>query len=84
MRAPAASRASAPSAIGRARAGLAAISGWMTSAFVAQAICDAQHDLLVDGLHMKTAVVMSRLGLSSTEADQALARVQGRLDRLLP
>jgi N-acetylmuramic acid 6-phosphate etherase len=32
----------------------------------------------------KTAVVMSRLGLSSTEADQALARVQGRLDRLLP
>jgi len=33
--------------------------GWMTSAFVAQAICDAQHDLLVDGLHMKTAVVMS-------------------------
>jgi branched-chain amino acid transport system substrate-binding protein len=33
--------------------------GWMTSAFIAQSICDAQHDLLVTGLHMKTAVVMS-------------------------
>ena len=33
--------------------------GWMTSAFIAQSICDAQHDLLVQGLHMKTAVVLS-------------------------
>ncbi len=33
--------------------------GWMTSAFIAQAICDAEHDLLVEGLHMKTAVIMS-------------------------
>jgi branched-chain amino acid transport system substrate-binding protein len=33
--------------------------GWLTSAFVAQSICDAQHDLLVEGLHMKTAFIMS-------------------------
>jgi branched-chain amino acid transport system substrate-binding protein len=33
--------------------------GWLTSAFIAQSICDAEHDLLVEGLHMKTAVVMS-------------------------
>ena len=33
--------------------------GWLTSAFIAQSICDAQHDLLVTGLHMKTAVIMS-------------------------
>jgi branched-chain amino acid transport system substrate-binding protein len=33
--------------------------GWMTSAFIAQSICDAQHDLLVTGLHMKTAVIFS-------------------------
>lgn len=33
--------------------------GWLTSAFIAQSICDAEHDLLVGPLHMKTAVVMS-------------------------
>ncbi len=33
--------------------------GWMTSAFIAQSICDAQHDLLVDALHLKTAVILS-------------------------
>lgn len=33
--------------------------GWLTSAFIAQSICDAEHDLLVEPLHMKTAVIMS-------------------------
>ena len=33
--------------------------GWLTSAFIAQSICDAEHDLLVVPLHMKTAVIMS-------------------------
>lgn len=33
--------------------------GWLTSAFIAQSICDASHDTLVDKLHMKTTVVMS-------------------------
>jgi branched-chain amino acid transport system substrate-binding protein len=33
--------------------------GWMTSAFIAQSICDFSHDILVDQLKMKTTVVMS-------------------------
>ena len=33
--------------------------GWLTSAFIAQSICDAEHDILVEPLHMKTAVIMS-------------------------
>jgi branched-chain amino acid transport system substrate-binding protein len=33
--------------------------GWMTSAFIAQSICDFSHDVLVGQLHMKTTVVMS-------------------------
>ena len=33
--------------------------GWLTSAFIAQSICDAEHDLLVVPYHMKTAVIMS-------------------------
>ena len=33
--------------------------GYMTSAALAQQVCDAAKDLLVDGLHMKTAVIMS-------------------------
>jgi branched-chain amino acid transport system substrate-binding protein len=43
--------------------------GWMTSAFIAQAICDAEHDLLVDGLHMKTAVIMSEDAAWTTPLD---------------
>ncbi len=33
--------------------------GYLTSGFLARSVCDAAKDLLVDGLHMKTAVVMS-------------------------
>ncbi len=33
--------------------------GWLTSAFIAQSICDFDHDTLVKSLHMKTTVVMS-------------------------
>jgi branched-chain amino acid transport system substrate-binding protein len=33
--------------------------GWLTSAFIAQSACDFAKDRLVDGLRMKTAVVMS-------------------------
>jgi len=33
--------------------------GYLTSAFQAQAICDAAKDLLVDGLKMKSAAIMS-------------------------
>jgi len=36
-----------------------AFHGYLTSAFLAQAVCDGAHDLLVSGLHMKSAVVMS-------------------------
>jgi branched-chain amino acid transport system substrate-binding protein len=33
--------------------------GYLTSAAQAQAVCDAAHDLLVDGMKMKTAAIMS-------------------------
>lgn len=33
--------------------------GWLTSAFIAQSICDFEHDILVKDLHMKTTVVLS-------------------------
>lgn len=33
--------------------------GWMTSAFIAQSICDFSHDILVGEFRMKTTVVMS-------------------------
>jgi branched-chain amino acid transport system substrate-binding protein len=33
--------------------------GWLTSAFIAQSICDFEHDILVKQFHMKTTVVMS-------------------------
>ena len=33
--------------------------GYLTSAFLADSVCDAAKDLLVDGLHLKTAVVVS-------------------------
>jgi len=32
---------------------------YFPSAFLAQGVCDASHDILVTGLHMKTAVIMS-------------------------
>ncbi len=33
--------------------------GWLTSAFIAQSICDFEHDILVGQFHMKSTVVMS-------------------------
>lgn len=33
--------------------------GYLTSALLARSVCDGAKDLLVDGLHMKTAVIMS-------------------------
>jgi branched-chain amino acid transport system substrate-binding protein len=33
--------------------------GWLTSAFIAQSICDFSHDMLVGPYNMKTAVIMS-------------------------
>ncbi|WHZ10668.1 MAG: ABC transporter, substrate-binding protein (cluster 4, leucine/isoleucine/valine/benzoate) [Burkholderiaceae bacterium] len=33
--------------------------GYLTSAALAQQVCDAAKELLVDGMHMKTAVIMS-------------------------
>ncbi|GAC1658391.1 MAG: ABC transporter substrate-binding protein [Candidatus Elarobacter sp.] len=33
--------------------------GWLTSAFIAQSICDFEHDLIVKDFHAKTTVVMS-------------------------
>ncbi len=43
--------------------------GWLTSAFIAQSICDAEHDLLVEPLHMKTAVIMSEDAAWTTPLD---------------
>lgn len=43
--------------------------GWLTSAFIAQSICDASHDTLVDQLHMKTSVVMSEDAAWTTPLD---------------
>jgi branched-chain amino acid transport system substrate-binding protein len=44
--------------------------GWLTSAFIAQAICDYSHDLLVGPYHMKTAVVMSEDAAWTTPLDE--------------
>ena len=33
--------------------------GWLTSAFIAQSVCDFEHDTLVKDFHMKTTVVLS-------------------------
>jgi branched-chain amino acid transport system substrate-binding protein len=33
--------------------------GWLTSAFIAQSICDFEHDTMVKDFHMKSTVVMS-------------------------
>lgn len=43
--------------------------GWLTSAFIAQSICDASHDILVNGLHMSSAVVMSEDAAWTTPLD---------------
>jgi branched-chain amino acid transport system substrate-binding protein len=47
--------------------------GWMTSAFIAQSICDYSHDLLVDGFHMKSAVIMSEDAAWTTPLDARYA-----------
>ena len=44
--------------------------GWLTSAFIAQSICDSSHDTLVKDLHMKTAVVMSEDAAWTTPLDK--------------
>jgi branched-chain amino acid transport system substrate-binding protein len=44
--------------------------GWLTSAFIAQAICDYSKDLLVGPMHMKTAVVMSEDAAWTTPLDE--------------
>ena len=33
--------------------------GWLTAPILAELVCDSAHDLFVDGLHMKTAAIMS-------------------------
>jgi branched-chain amino acid transport system substrate-binding protein len=46
-----------------------AFHGWMTSAFIAQSICDFSHDLLVGQFQMKTAAVMSEDAAWTTPLD---------------
>jgi branched-chain amino acid transport system substrate-binding protein len=46
--------------------------GWLTSSFLAQSICDYSHDLLVDGLHMKSTVIMSEDAAWTTPLDARL------------
>lgn len=43
--------------------------GTLNSAFIAQSICDFSHDALVEGFHMKTAVVMSEDAAWTTPLD---------------
>ena len=43
--------------------------GWLTSAFIAQSICDFSKDMLVKDFHMKTAVVMSEDAAWTTPLD---------------
>jgi len=43
--------------------------GWLTSAFIAQSICDYTKDILVDKFHMKSAVVMSEDAAWTTPLD---------------
>ncbi|HZB94098.1 MAG TPA: ABC transporter substrate-binding protein [Stellaceae bacterium] len=43
--------------------------GWLTSAFIAQSICDFEHDMLVGPYHMKTTVVMSEDAAWTTPLD---------------
>jgi branched-chain amino acid transport system substrate-binding protein len=44
--------------------------GWLTSAFLAQSICDFEQDTLVKDLHMKTTVVMSEDAAWTTPLDK--------------
>ena len=44
--------------------------GWLTSAFIAQSVCDFEHDMLVHDYHMKTTVVMSEDAAWTTPLDQ--------------
>jgi len=43
--------------------------GYLTSAFLAQSVCDAGKDLLVDQYHMKSAVIMSEDAAWTTPLD---------------
>lgn len=43
--------------------------GWLTSAFIAQSICDFSKDTLVKNFHMKSAVVMSEDAAWTTPLD---------------
>ncbi|HWK47351.1 MAG TPA: ABC transporter substrate-binding protein [Stellaceae bacterium] len=43
--------------------------GYLTSAFLARSVCDAAKDLLVGGLHMKSAVVVSEDAAWTTPLD---------------
>ena len=43
--------------------------GWLTSAFIAQSICDFEHDTLVKDFHMKSTVVMSEDAAWTTPLD---------------
>jgi branched-chain amino acid transport system substrate-binding protein len=43
--------------------------GWLTSAFIAQSICDFEHDVLVGKYHMKSTVVMSEDAAWTTPLD---------------
>ncbi|MGH6995152.1 MAG: ABC transporter substrate-binding protein [Stellaceae bacterium] len=44
--------------------------GTLNSAFIAQSVCDFSHDALVEGFHMKTAVVMSEDAAWTTPLDE--------------
>ena len=46
-----------------------AFHGYLASAFLAQSVCDAAKDLLVDKLHMKTAVIFSEDAAWTTPLD---------------
>src|SRR5207244_2994807 len=43
--------------------------GWLTTAFIAQSVCDFSRDVLVNQLHVKTAVVMSEDAAWTTPLD---------------
>ena len=60
--------------------------GWLTSAFIAQAICDYTKDMLVGPCHMKTAVVMSEDAAWTTPLDDSYLRMsaEGRSEGARP
>ncbi len=43
--------------------------GWLNSSFIAQSICNSSKELLVHGLHMKSAVIMSEDAAWTTPLD---------------